>query len=210
MSTEAEHGAPSSSPSQYHDDHNLHPGVTNGDGDGGVTNVGDSNPNRAGAGRAIHGGGSRQGTAAMVSASTHVKIDGGEEGEKETYHDDHHDRVETPAPKKRIRELLESCPERVAREMGRRCLEVARNLVGGGTSTAVHQSKVGPSPHQATLDAADVLPDAELKTFFLFASTAGGRCRRDCPDFFSHLTKRVAELRTLRPASTEPSAKPDE
>eukprot|EP00331_Platyophrya_macrostoma_P012716 CAMPEP_0176411064 /NCGR_PEP_ID=MMETSP0127-20121128/3401_1 /TAXON_ID=938130 /ORGANISM="Platyophrya macrostoma, Strain WH" /LENGTH=241 /DNA_ID=CAMNT_0017790623 /DNA_START=19 /DNA_END=744 /DNA_ORIENTATION=+ len=95
--------------------------------------------------------------------------------------------------RKRMRELLESCPERVAKETGRRCLEYAKDVIS--TSSASHM----PSLSTPAVSASDVLSEAELKTFYMFATTAGGRCRRDCPELFSHLTKRVSDLRTKSP-----------
>jgi hypothetical protein len=111
-------------------------------------------------------------------------------------------------PRKRLRELLEHQPQDVAAAVAVLCRTKRDVLhpdhdVFGGSKRDVTRSFMGAqqSSTQANFvkgvpvtDPGEVLSEEELRAYDNFVCSSG-RCRRDCPELYSHLVKRMSILR---------------
>lgn len=110
--------------------------------------------------------------------------------------------------RKRLRELLDQRAQDVAAAVVVLCRTKREVLhpdhdVFGGSKRDVTRNIMGapPSSSQSSsdknvpiTDPGDVLSEEELKGYYNFVCSSG-RCRRDCPELYSHLVKRMSLLR---------------
>jgi hypothetical protein len=110
--------------------------------------------------------------------------------------------------RKRIRELLETRPMDVAAAVAVLCrtkretLHPDRDVFGSSrkestrsimASAPLRAAAQTEAPSQITAPG-EVLGEEELKAYYNFVSSSG-RCRRDCPELYSHMVKRMSILR---------------
>lgn len=99
--------------------------------------------------------------------------------------------------RKRVREIIKFDPVDAAALIAKVCIEHRHILNGssGGKRDAgrtVHVStKVAAVP---TLKPEDVLSEEEMRGYYQLVSSSG-RCRRDCPELYGHVMKRLTLLR---------------
>lgn len=110
--------------------------------------------------------------------------------------------------RKRLRELLEHQPHDVAAAVAVLCrtkrdvLHPDHDVFGGSKRDVTRNIMVAQaSSSQANsdkgvpiTDPSEVLSEDELKAYYNFVCSSG-RCRRDCPELYSHLVKRMSNLR---------------